>query len=192
MQLFAQRGFDRVTVAEVAAAADVSEKTVYNYFPTKEDLFFDEVPARAAALVAAIRGRRVGESIPAALRRLQTGECPRLCSPGFVTFARIIEGSRALQVKELEVMAYFAQVLTEAIQAELTVVERDARLAAGLLVSVHWQLFRAAREQALAGKHGPAAVRRLRADLDRAHQLIEGVLGELERPRTDLTAIDTA
>jgi AcrR family transcriptional regulator len=192
MQLFAQRGFDRVTVAEVAAAADVSEKTVYNYFPTKEDLFFDEVPARAAALVAAIRGRREGESIPAALRRLQTGECPRLCSPGFVTFARIIEGSRALQVKELEVMAYFAQVLTEAIQAELTVVERDARLAAGLLVSVHWQLFRAAREQALAGKHGPAAVRRLRADLDRAHQLIEGGLGELERPRTDLTAIDTA
>jgi AcrR family transcriptional regulator len=192
MQLFAQRGFDHVTVAEVAAAADVSEKTVYNYFPTKEDLFFDEVPARAAALAAAIQGRREGESIPAALRRLQAGECPRLCSPGFATFARIIEESRALQVKELEVMAYFAQVLTEAIQAELAVVERDARLAAGLLVSVHWQLFRAAREQALTGKHGPTAVRRLRADLDRAHQLIEGGLGELERPRPDLTVIDTA
>jgi AcrR family transcriptional regulator len=35
MQLFALRGFDRVTVAEVAAAAGVSEKTVFNYFPTK-------------------------------------------------------------------------------------------------------------------------------------------------------------
>ena len=89
MQLFAQRGFDRVTVAEVAAAADVSEKTVYNYFPTKEDLFFDEVPAREAALVAAIRGRREGESIVSALRRLQEGECPRLCSQAFATFARI-------------------------------------------------------------------------------------------------------
>jgi AcrR family transcriptional regulator len=189
MQLFAQRGFDRVTVAEVAAAADVSEKTVYNYFPTKEDLFFDEVPAREAALVAAVRGRRTGESILSALRRLQDGECPRLCSPGFATFARIIEESRALQAKELEVMVRFAQVLTEAIQVELAIDERDARIAAGLLVSVHWQLFSAARKQALAGKHGPAAVRRLRADLERAHQMLERGLGELGRAGEDLGAI---
>ena len=189
MQLFAERGFDRVTVAEVAAAADVSEKTVYNYFPTKEDLFFDEVPAREAALVAAIRGRLEGESILSALRRLQDGECPRLCSPGFATFARIIEESRALQAKELEVMVRFAQVLAEAIHAELAIDERDARIAAGLLVSVHWQLFSAARKQALAGKHGPAAVRRLRADLERAHQMLERGLGQLGRAGEDLGAI---
>jgi AcrR family transcriptional regulator len=189
MQLFAERGFDRVTVAEVAAAADVSEKTVYNYFPTKEDLFFDEVPAREAALVAAIRGRLEGESILSALRRLQDGECPRLCSPGFATFARIIEESRALQAKELEVMVRFAQVLAEAIHAELAIDERDARIAAGLLVSVHWQLFSAARKQALAGKHGPAAIRRLRGDLERAHQMLERGLGELGRAGEDLGAI---
>jgi AcrR family transcriptional regulator len=192
MQLFAQRGFDRVTVAEVAAAADVSEKTVYNYFPTKEDLFFDEVPAREAALVAAIRGREPGESVLAALRRLQAGECPRLCSPGFATFARIIEESTALKAKELEVMSRFVQVLTDALQAELAVDERDARIAAGLLVSVHRQLFRAARKQALAGKHGPAAARRLRADLDRAYHVLEHGLGELERPTQDLSATHTA
>src|SRR5438270_1502141 len=89
MQLFVARGFDHVTVAEVAAAADVSQKTVFNYFPTKEDLFFDEVPAREAALVEAIRARRPGETIVAALRRMQAGECPRMCTPGFATFARI-------------------------------------------------------------------------------------------------------
>ena len=76
MKLFAQRGFDAVTVAEVASAAGISEKTVYNYFPTKEDLFFDEVPAREAALVSTITGRREGESILAALRSLQVAECP--------------------------------------------------------------------------------------------------------------------
>jgi AcrR family transcriptional regulator len=192
MEFFAQRGFDHVTVAEVAAAAGVSEKTVYNYFPTKEDLFFDEVPAREAALVAAIRERREGESILAALRGLQVGECPRMCSPGFATFARIIEESRALQAKELEVMARFANVLSEAIQTELAVDERDARIAAGLLVSVHWQLFRSARKLALAGKQGPAAVRRLRADLERAYQLLENGLTELDRARQDVHAIHTA
>jgi AcrR family transcriptional regulator len=192
MQLFAQRGFDHVTVAEVAKAANVSEKTVYNYFPTKEDLFFDEVPEREAALVAAVTGRREGESVLQALHRLQTVECPRLSSPGFATFARIIEESTALKAKELEVMSRFVQVLTEALQAELALDERDARLAAGLLVSVHRQLFRAARKQALAGKHGPAAARRLRADLDRAYHLLEHGLAELERPSQDLDAIHTA
>jgi AcrR family transcriptional regulator len=192
MRLFVKRGFDHVTVAEVAAAAAVSEKTVYNYFPTKEDLFFDEVPARQAALADAIRGRHEGESILKALRRLQTGECPRMCSPGFASFARIIEGSKALQAKELEVMAGFAQVVSDVIHAELAVDERDARIAAGLLVSVHWQLFRAARKLALEGKQGPAAVRRLRADLDRAYQLLEHGLAELDRPSQSVNSLHTA
>ena len=180
MRLFVTRGFDHITVAEVAAAAGVSEKTVFNYFPTKEDLFFDEVPQREAALVEAVHGREPGESILSALRRLQVSECPRLCSPGFATFARIIEESPALQVKELEVMARFVLVLAEAIQTELGVDERDARIAAGLLVSVHRQFFRAARMQALAGKHGPAAVRRLNADIERAYALLEHGLGQFE------------
>ena len=183
MRLFAARGFDHVTVAEVAAAANVSEKTVFNYFPTKEDLFFDEVPQREEALVAAIRARGDGESILAALRALQVDECPRLCTPGFADFARIIEWSHALQVKELEVMAHFARVLAEAMQVELSLDERDARIAAGLLVSVHRQVFRSARAQALEGRHGPRAVRQLRADLERGYELVEHGLGALEGQR---------
>ena len=192
MQLFAQRGFDAVHVAEVAVAANVSEKTVYNYFPTKEDLFFDEVPEREAALVAAITGRRQGESVLGALRRLQVAECPRLCSPGFATFARIIEASTALKAKEREVMAHFVQVLTATLQAELKINERDARVAAGLLVSIHHQLFHAARKQALAGRHGASATRHLRADLNRAYTLLEHGLSELERPLKDRKAVHTA
>ena len=182
MRLFAMHGFDRVTIAGVAAAADVSAKTVFNYFPTKEDLFFDEVPKREAALLDAISARAPGESILAALRRLQVDECPRLCSPGFATFARIIEESPALRAKELEVMAHFVRVLTTAIQAELDIPERDARIAASLLISIHRQVFHAARKQALAGKHGTAAVKQLQSDLERAYQLVERGLGELERP----------
>jgi AcrR family transcriptional regulator len=181
MRLFVQRGFDHVKVSEVAEAVGVSEKTVFNYFPTKEDLFFDEVPARAAALADAIRTRGPGESIVSALRRLQSNECSRLCSQGFAVFARIIEESPALQAKELEVMAYFTDVLAGAIREALAVPELDAKIAANLFVGVHWELFRNARAQALAGRHGPGAVRRLRSDLERAYRLLEHGLGVLER-----------
>jgi AcrR family transcriptional regulator len=183
MALFAQRGFDRVTVAEVAATANVSEKTVFNYFPTKEDLFFDEVPERARRLAHAIRSRPDGEPIISALRRLQVGECGRLCSPGFAIFARIIEESPALQAKELEMMSFFSQSLADAL-VEDGVDERDARIASGILISVHRQFFRLAREQALAGKHGPAAVRHLRGDLERAYGLLEHGLGGLGSVRS--------
>jgi AcrR family transcriptional regulator len=180
MGLFVKRGFDHVTVAEVAAAADVSEKTVYNYFPTKEDLFFDEVPAREAALVEAVRNRRPGESVAAALERLQAAGCGRMCSEGFATFARIIEDSPALQAKELEVMARYTDALASAIQSELGVNELDAKVAANVLVTVQWQHFRNARAHALAGRNGPAAERKLRAELKRAYRLLEHGLGQLE------------
>lgn len=178
MRLFVMKGFDHVTVAEVAAAAGVSEKTVFNYFPTKEDLFFDEVPARQQALVNAVRDRAKGESVLDALRSLQESQLRRLSSPEFVYFARVIEDSAALKAKELEVMSGFAQALHNALAGE-GIPERDARIAASLLVSVHRQLFRTARELALAGKNGPTAVRRLRADSQRAFELLEGGLGSL-------------
>jgi AcrR family transcriptional regulator len=181
MGLFAKRGFDHVTVAEVAEAAGVSEKTVFNYFPTKEDLFWDEVPAREAAIVDAVRNRKPGESIPAALERLQAGSSDRLSSPGFAVFARIIEESRALQAKELEIMARYTDALAGAIAEELDVHELDARVAANILVSVQWQHFRNARAHALAGRHGPPAARRLRSELKQAYRLLEHGLGQLEK-----------
>jgi AcrR family transcriptional regulator len=176
MRLFATRGFDHVTVAEIAAEAGVSEKTVFNYFPTKEDLFFDEVPDRLRALTDAIRDRPEDESVLASLRRMQLKQIGRMTSPGFVHFARIIEESPALQAKEVDVMARFGQVLTDALR-EQGLRDRDARIAAGMLMAVHRQFFRAARREALAGRHGPAATRRLRADVHRAYELLEHGLG---------------
>jgi AcrR family transcriptional regulator len=180
MGLFARRGFDHVTVAEVAEAAGVSEKTVFNYFPTKEDLFYDEVPAREAAIVDAVRNRKPGESIAAALEQLQARGSERLASPGFATFARIIEESRALQAKELEIMSRYTDALAGAIREELGVHELDAKVAANVLVSVQWQHFRNARRHALAGRHGPATARRLRSELKRAYNLLEHGLAQLE------------
>src|SRR5215203_5038405 len=62
-RLFAERGFDAVTVAEVAAAADVSEKTVFNHFATKEDLAFAGREEGLQQFVAAIAERPPGSSV---------------------------------------------------------------------------------------------------------------------------------
>jgi len=65
--LFMERGFETVTIAEIAEAAEVSVNTVYNYFPTKEDLFVDreeEIVDRPSRLV---RERAVGQSAARAI-----------------------------------------------------------------------------------------------------------------------------
>jgi AcrR family transcriptional regulator len=67
--LFVVRGFDRVKVSEIAAIVGVSEKTVYNYFPTKESLVFDRADDGVARLAAALRERAPGESPTKAMLR---------------------------------------------------------------------------------------------------------------------------
>jgi AcrR family transcriptional regulator len=67
--LFHERGFDDVTVADVARAAEVGEQTVYNYFSTKEGLVFDEADAFSALLTTMIRDRKDAETLVAAVRR---------------------------------------------------------------------------------------------------------------------------
>src|SRR3954471_24179628 len=79
-QLFAAHGFERVTIAQIAAAADVSVKTVFNYFPTKEDLFFDRADELLEGLLRTIRERPPGTTITAALHELMAAN--------FVPFAR--------------------------------------------------------------------------------------------------------
>ena len=180
MRLFVTRGFDHVTVGEIAREAGVSEKTVFNYFPTKEDIFFDEVPERLEALRDAVRTRQPGQSLVGTMHRLHAKQCGRLASPGFAQFSRTIAESPALQAKETEVMAQFTDHLAATIREELDIHPADAQIAANLLMSVHWQFFRNARAQALAGRSGQTAVRHLRRDLDRAYRLVEHGLGSLE------------
>ena len=59
-RLFADRGFEQVTVAEVARQAEVAVATVFNYFPTKEDLFYSRLETFGARLVDAVAARPPG------------------------------------------------------------------------------------------------------------------------------------
>ena len=67
--MFAIRGFDNVRVAEVADRVGVSEKTVYNYFPTKESLVLDTADETIERVASALRERRPDESLTEAVVR---------------------------------------------------------------------------------------------------------------------------
>ncbi|MEV6158972.1 TetR/AcrR family transcriptional regulator [Nonomuraea sp. NPDC052129] len=70
--LFVERGFDHVTIAEVAAAAEVSVNTVYNYFQTKEDLVLPPEEASPQRLADIVRHRPAGQAaVPAVLEHLR-------------------------------------------------------------------------------------------------------------------------
>jgi AcrR family transcriptional regulator len=69
-RLFAERGYENVTVIDVARAAEVAEKTVYNYFPAKEHLLLDQDDVLRDQLVSAIRDRAEGVSPAAAIREV--------------------------------------------------------------------------------------------------------------------------
>jgi len=69
-RLFAEHGFEAVTLAEIAAAADVSVKTIFNYFGSKEELYFDRADELTQALIATIEQRPPGATVLEALRRL--------------------------------------------------------------------------------------------------------------------------
>ena len=68
LELFGQRGYHATTVAEIAAAADVSERTVFTYFPTKEDILFSDHAVFRERLAEALQQRPAGASALDTLR----------------------------------------------------------------------------------------------------------------------------
>ena len=75
--MFIERGFDNVRVAEIAAAVDVSEKTIFNYFPTKESLVFDREELQTARMIHAVRDQTPRQSLVQSIARRI--DCTRDC-----------------------------------------------------------------------------------------------------------------
>src|ERR1700761_9250537 len=101
IQMFLERGFDHVSIAEIAAAAGVSKMTVTNYFPTKEDLVISAQVSLIPDLAGAVRGRAPGESAVAALHRFYRAELDRRAEwtqlhDGVTPFARMTLASPTL------------------------------------------------------------------------------------------------
>lgn len=115
-RLFLERGFDAVTVKEIAAAADVSPTTVFNHFPTKEALVFDEDPDNEAQLVSAVRDRPAGADVLDALEaHLLEHRLLREEHPGLAQFVAMVEAAPALREYERRMLDRHEQALTAAI-----------------------------------------------------------------------------
>ncbi|WP_328321986.1 TetR/AcrR family transcriptional regulator [Kribbella sp. NBC_00382] len=101
-RLFEQRGFDHVTLSEIAAAADVSVKTIFNYFGSKEDLFFDAEPQALENLLTAVRDGPEVSKARAVRSLLLEGPMLDLGCPWSVVDQTVYEGLRAFHVCENE------------------------------------------------------------------------------------------
>lgn len=94
--LFLARGFDAVTVREIADAADVSPKTVFTHFPHKEALVFSDEGERHERLIAAVSGRMAGTSISDALKAHYLSEIAALKSEPQSRILALMEETPAL------------------------------------------------------------------------------------------------
>jgi AcrR family transcriptional regulator len=175
-ELFAARGFDGVPIVEIARRADVSEATVFNHFPTKEDLVYDRFERFRAQLLAAVRERDPTLSIPAAFRAFLAQAHSPLASRDpaavqrVVDITRVITGSPALRARERQIYDDYTDALAAIIAGETGARPGDVEpwVLANALIGVHRALIEFVRANVLAGRTGPSLVRRVRGQLDKA------------------------
>lgn len=127
LHLFLERGYDAVSVREIADAADVSTTTLFKHFPVKEALVFDEESDQEARLLAAVRERPEGQSIPTALRehaltaRLITADG----DARFTAFTDLVAGTPALRDYAQNMWLRHTAALAKAIAEESNLAADD-------------------------------------------------------------------
>jgi AcrR family transcriptional regulator len=183
-RLFRERGFDTVTVAEVARAAEVSEGTVFNYFPSKEDIFYGGMEIFEERLIEAVRQRASGTSALDAFRRLVLDGTKVLAEEAradlIATAARVVTGSQDLQAREREIVARYTQALADLLAAQTGARAGDVEplAMAAALMGVQRALVRFVRASVLSGVRGPKLARAARSQATRAFTRLERGLGD--------------
>src|SRR3954447_7616972 len=185
-RLFVERGFERVTVAEVAREAEVSEASVFNYFSTKEDLLYWRLETFEEELLAAVRDRKPGESFLDAFGRFVLQQRGLLVAqePEAIEFlaglTRTITGSPALLERERQIFDRYTGSLAGLIAEETGAAAGDVEpwVAASALMGVHRALVDYTRTRILAGARNPGLARQVRTRGERALGLLERGLGE--------------
>ena len=186
--LFADRGFDQVTVAEIARQAQVAEATVFNYFTSKEDLFYWQLEAFGDRLAGAVGGRPAGEPVLAAFRRalldeggllaqVEAGDAQALDRLRAVN--RVISGSPSLLAREQQAFTRNADALAALLAAETGAPADDLRpqVAANALLGLHRALIGYVRRRVLSGDELTGIAAEVRKLTSTGFALLEHGLG---------------
>jgi AcrR family transcriptional regulator len=195
--LIIAHGFEQVTMAQIAAAAEVSVKTIFNYFPGKEDLFFDRADDVLGAVIDAISERPAGSSIIDAVRTVLAGRRVPFDLDGwralrvaqryddFRSFIAAAQASPALRARRLVIAEGWIERLAKVLARELDLVAGDRRAVtfAAMIVAVMSR-----RDQELSSamlqRASPRIVeRRVRATVDEGLDRLSLAYADLDHPR---------
>ncbi len=184
-QLFLDRGYDSVTVAEVARQAGVSSVTVFNHFPRKEDLFLDRADDAVEFLRSAVRDRASGDDVLTSLRAMAlhlfdvrhplSGVNDRS-----IPFFQTVAGSPALIARAREIASDLQQILAEELEHD-PAFEGDATLLAAFFISGYGTVMVETARRRIAGEPRSVVEDDHRARLERLFDALRSGVGS--RPR---------
>jgi AcrR family transcriptional regulator len=181
-RLFGERGFEAVTVAEIARAADVSAQTVFNYFPAKEDLVYWRLESFEDELLGTIRDRAPGETVLSAFGRFVRAPRGMLATydpetrERLAALTRMIVSSPTLLAREQQIFEGYTRHLAELLGGDI-----EARVAASAMIGLHRALVDFSRERVLAGAR-EELVDELREQAEAALALLGRGLGDYSPP----------
>jgi AcrR family transcriptional regulator len=182
-RMFAERGFDAVRVAEVAEACGVSEKTVFNYFPTKESLVLDRLEVTMASLRTGLAEpavppaeaalRILDRELTAMTTWLTSQDDPAAAAQAIRRFGDLIRATPSLRAYQSDMMDQFVSVATEilAARAGMQPDDPEPQIAARALLGL-WHVQAESLRKHLNG--APGRVHQMvTADVRRAARLID-------------------
>jgi AcrR family transcriptional regulator len=174
--LFLAHGFDEVSVADIAAAAEVSKPTLFRYFPAKEDLALHRIADHQGEAARVVRDRRAGVSPVTALHEhFRAGLDARdpvtglNDHPAVLAFHRLVFGTPSLADRVTRYTLDNEQALAAALGTDIT-----ARLVAAQVIAVHRVLARANWQKLVAGQAADEVYPSAVADADVAFALLHG------------------
>ena len=181
LELFDERGYDATTLADIAEAADISPRTIFAYFPSKEAILFSEFPAMRDALERELANRPAGKDVlevvadflVSAVARPENAEIEH-------RRVRIVESDETLRNQMQARLAGFEEVVAAAIAGELGAPKNDLRplLAAASLMAGFGVMFKS-----VSSRKRPPAPEQLAAFIDPIVTFVRGGLEATGRIR---------